>query len=263
MSGIPVRPAFPSERSAEGVAASHLPPAERSPGHAASAHDHHWLPIGRAAALLGVSPATLRLWTAAGKVPAKVTPGGHRRYAAADLQRLLAQREGAAWQEAAAQLVEVLRARYAELARDRLQRQAWFQRFDAQARARAHALGELLLAQVAQLITARGAPGESQRRAHLLRSGRRIGTAYGREIARRGLTAAEAVEAFLFFRTPILESVNATARAHPDLALPAGEALAAVTQFLDTVLLALTRSYERCAAAQRRPHGTPARKDAL
>jgi excisionase family DNA binding protein len=212
------------------------------------ASDTTWLPIRRAAELLGVSPATLRLWTAAGKVRAGVTPGGHRRYPEAEVRRLLAERPETDWDVVATELAAALRARYADLARGEAQRQAWFQRFDAEARARVHALGENLLAQVARLLTAPGA----RERARLLRDGRRVGAEYGREVARLGLAASDALEAFLFFRTPILESVNATVRARPGLALPAGDALAAVTDLLDAVLLALTRSYEESRARQRR-----------
>jgi hypothetical protein len=218
---------------------------------APAAGEPTWLPIRRAADLLGVSPATLRLWTAAGKVHAGVTPGGHRRYAEAEVRRLLAARPEADWDAVAAELAAALRARYADLARVEAQRQAWFHRFDAPARSRVHALGESLLAQVARLLAAPGA----RERARLLRDGRRIGAEYGREVARLGLAASDALEAFLFFRTPILESVNATVRARPGVALPAGEALAAVTDLLDAVLLALTRSYEasRSGGAGARP----------
>jgi excisionase family DNA binding protein len=205
-----------------------------------------WLSIRRAADLLGVSPATLRLWTAAGKVEARLTAGGHRRYAAEDLRQLLAREPTGRWNEVAEELAAALRARYAQLVRDEVQRQAWVHRFDAAARARVHALGEVLLAQVARLLAAPGA----RERASLLAQARRIGGQYGREVARLGLTASEAVEAFLWFREPILDAVNATARARPGLALPAGQALAAVTRLLDAVLLALTQSYERSAAAR-------------
>lgn len=44
-----------------------------------------WVSIGRAASLLGVNPATLRHWTTLGKLHAYRTPGGHRRYSAAEL----------------------------------------------------------------------------------------------------------------------------------------------------------------------------------
>ncbi|HLI28700.1 MAG TPA: helix-turn-helix domain-containing protein [Chloroflexota bacterium] len=200
-----------------------------------------WLSIRQAAARLGVSPATLRLWTAAGKIHAQVTAGGHRRYAAAEIARLQTGARAAEWETAAAALVTALRARYARLGRQEVQRRPWFASFDAAARERAHALGEQLLEQLARLLAAPGA----RERAPLLRDARRIGAQYGRELARLGLSASDALEAFLLFRSPIVDSVTAVVRTQPGLALPAGQALEAVTHYLDTVLLALTRAYER------------------
>lgn len=242
------------ERAGPAVAAASTPGGRRR-STVDARMDAGWLPIGDAAALLGVSPATLRLWTAAGKVRARVTPGGHRRYAAADLQQVLAETRGAGWEAAAERLVASLRRRYADLARGQLPRQRWFGLFDEAARARVHALGEALLAAVGRLLAA---PGDAER-ARLLREARRIGTQYGREVARLGLAASDALEAFLFFRTPILESVNGTVREHPGLALPAGEALAAVTELMDAVLLALTRSYERSRGRARVARSTAER----
>jgi excisionase family DNA binding protein len=45
-----------------------------------------WVGIRRASEILGVHPSTLREWTRAGRLDAFVTPGGHRRYRASDLQ---------------------------------------------------------------------------------------------------------------------------------------------------------------------------------
>jgi excisionase family DNA binding protein len=258
-----VPPVYAADRQAASHAAAASAPATElsDAGHLSADAPNTWLPIRRAAALLGISPATLRLWTAAGKVRAVMTPGGHRRYAEADLRPLLGSAAEASWESTASEIVESLRERYAQLARGEVQRQAWFGRFDAAARTRAHGLGESLLTLVARLLAAPGA----RERASLLPAARRIGGQYGREVARLGLTASDGLEAFLFFRTPILDSVNATVRARPGLALPAGAALAAVTDLMDEVLLALTRSYERSrvsvrgaerrAPAARRPRG--------
>lgn len=51
-----------------------------------------WLSLGPASSLLGVDPDTLRRWADAGRVRAFATPGGHRRFARADLDRLQATR---------------------------------------------------------------------------------------------------------------------------------------------------------------------------
>lgn len=48
-----------------------------------------WLGVQEASDMLGVSPATLRRWSAAGKVRAFTTPGGHRRYAESTIRELL------------------------------------------------------------------------------------------------------------------------------------------------------------------------------
>ena len=48
-----------------------------------------WLSLGKASRLLGVHPATLRQWADQGKIPVFRTPGGHRRFAEADVRALL------------------------------------------------------------------------------------------------------------------------------------------------------------------------------
>jgi excisionase family DNA binding protein len=47
------------------------------------------LNVGRAAAYLGVSPASLRNWSNRGLVPTYRTPGGQRRYDPADLDEFM------------------------------------------------------------------------------------------------------------------------------------------------------------------------------
>ena len=220
---------------------------------AAAPADDGWLSISQAAEQLGVSPATLRLWTAAGKIQARTTPGGHRRYAVGEVRRVQVGEQATTWDATAISLMEALRARYARLARVEVQQQAWFASFDAAALEHVHALGEAVLGGIACLLAAPGA----RERAPLLRQARRIGAEYGREVARLGLSPSAALEAFLLFRAPILESVTAVVRTRPGLALPAGQALLAVTGYLDTVLLALSRAHEAQTRAaslgQRRP----------
>ncbi len=49
----------------------------------------HWLKMGEATDLLGVSTATLRRWADAGHIHAFTTPGGHRRFDQADVLAML------------------------------------------------------------------------------------------------------------------------------------------------------------------------------
>src|SRR5689334_5097875 len=48
-----------------------------------------WVSLSEASRLLGVSPATVRRWSDAGRLRAFTTPGGHRRFSRSALQRLL------------------------------------------------------------------------------------------------------------------------------------------------------------------------------
>ena len=50
-----------------------------------------WLTLGQAAKYLGVAQSTMRKWSDVGRVPAFYTPGGHRRYRRADLDKFLEQ----------------------------------------------------------------------------------------------------------------------------------------------------------------------------
>lgn len=51
-----------------------------------------WLALGAASRLVGVDPDTLRRWADEGRISAYATPGGHRRFAREDLERLVAAR---------------------------------------------------------------------------------------------------------------------------------------------------------------------------
>ena len=60
------------------------------PGRAASpaASSSDWLSLGPASRQLGVDPDTLRRWADVGRIRSFTTPGGHRRFARADVARL-------------------------------------------------------------------------------------------------------------------------------------------------------------------------------
>jgi excisionase family DNA binding protein len=62
------------------------------PGAALRTASPEWLSLGPASRVVGVDPDTLRRWADDGRVRAYATPGGHRRFAVADLQRVVTSR---------------------------------------------------------------------------------------------------------------------------------------------------------------------------
>lgn len=71
-----------------------------------------WIPLGAASRMLGVDPATLRRWAAAGRVESYRTPGGHRRFSRAVVDRVRASRTPVGTQAWAAAHPERVRAAY-------------------------------------------------------------------------------------------------------------------------------------------------------
>jgi hypothetical protein len=65
-----------------------------APRHHVTDDQEVWLGVQEASDMLGVSPATLRRWSVAGKVRAFTTPGGHRRYAESTIRQLLGRAAG-------------------------------------------------------------------------------------------------------------------------------------------------------------------------
>jgi excisionase family DNA binding protein len=163
--------------------------------------DSRWLSLGEAASRLGVDEATLRHWADTGRIRTFRTPGGHRRFLAADLRALL-QRETPRVEDLG-QLVERRSARV--LARSpgqSLKDRPWFVSLDADMRQRARGYGRELFGAIVRYMSEPQA--RKTLREHLLDHGRR----YGREIRAAGVGPADAAEAFGFFRGLVLKLVT-------------------------------------------------------
>jgi excisionase family DNA binding protein len=196
----------------------------------------------RACEILGVNQSTLRTWTDSGRVPVFLTPGGHRRYREADLRALL---ESGAAGTAVEPLSTALLAshdRYEQVARGALS-SPWFQRFDADARRQFRLLGVSML----NLLTTHLVASTGGEREDAMARARDLASEYGQMATRLGLTLAEATEAFLLFRNPVLETVHQWLAAQSAPTRHASDMLGRVNQFMDQVLIAMTAAHERGA----------------
>lgn len=206
------------------------------PASAATAQGR-WLTLGQACRVLGVDESTLRRWADGGHVHAFRTPGGHRRFAESDVQELIEGRrhDGQHYRELSDLTVSRVRR---QLHRASAREASWYTTVDDSIRERLRPLGRRLAALAADYL------GRKPRRAGLLEDARELGREYGRALASSGLSLAQAVEAFIFFRRSLDDATKQAAQRH---GLAAGAALGAceqVTALADQALVGMTEAYE-------------------
>jgi excisionase family DNA binding protein len=207
--------------------------------------DDPWLALGAASRLVGVAPDTLRRWADSGRVESFVTPGGHRRFLRSALEAMMnaprRHRYG----------VDRLTGSAGTISGEVHRRMArsgaappWQARLSAEQRADFRRWGQRTFNLVLEYV----ATGKRAERALLLGEAEKMGALYGAEASRAGLSLAEAVEAFLFYRSPVLEAIAAHLRRRSaeltDLTTAYREATAAI----DGVLTALVASYREGSA---------------
>jgi len=198
--------------------------------------------IRRAAEILGVNQATVRQWSDAGKVQAFTTPGGHRRFIEDDLLRLTTPR-GPSPKSSLAEMLLATGGQYEALVRRCLAGSTWFGSFDDDARRGFRILGTSMLSLVSGHLT-----GSRRERERSLCEGREVAAEYGAAAARLGLSLSEATEAFLLFRTPVVEGLNRWLRQSGCSPRAADELLRRAGLFMDQVLLSMATAYEATRA---------------
>lgn len=206
-----------------------------------------WLSINEACERLGVDQSTLRRWSDAGKIPVFRTPGGHRRYAEDDLVSLVggrrADRPRVIREELTDRSLSAFKEGFWQGARER----RWFRAFSPSKHDELRLLGRRLI----DLAVRFAASPESADRGSFLDEGRQIGEQYGVSSARAGLTPAEAVEAFLYFRSPVVRSMLGMIEEQGLAAHRAARVFVDMGQFMDQVLLAMVSIHGATPPAER------------
>ena len=194
-----------------------------------------WLPLGDACRLLDVSQATLRQWADCGHLRVYRTPGGHRRFLQDDVETLInGDFLGPEPGREAGLEQSVLRRIRRRLHHQSMDRQAWYQRVEAENRVRLRLFGRRLLSLLAQQGPVR------PRRRQVLTEAYLLGREYAAEMAGRSAPLKETVEAFFFFRTMVL-----------DLAEP--RSWNRILELADQALMGVIESYQ-----ERMPQPEPA-----
>jgi excisionase family DNA binding protein len=161
-----------------------------------------WMSLREAAEMLGMHPATVRLWADRNEIPSRRTSGGHRRFRRTDIEARLSQRTEQRSSPAGQLLIQSVlgRVRFA-LTGGTLDTFPWYQHFDEKAREGYGLLGRRVLELLLRAIN------DGTHNDELRREAVSLGTAYGSITRDSHVPVAEAVRAFLYFRTLLDESV--------------------------------------------------------
>lgn len=206
-----------------------------------------WLSIHAACAYLGVDQSTLRRWSDAGRVPVFRTPGGHRRYAENDLRALVGggppreQRSRVSNQALTDRSLSAYEDAFLRGARER----RWYRAYGTTTQEEHRRLGRRLVDLAIRYASLAPSAGD---RESLLGEGRQIGEHYGRAGAAAGLSASETVEAFLYFRHPVVQTMT---RVVEEEELATGRAVRLFVEtagFMDQVLVATIAAHEATTA---------------
>jgi len=190
------------------------------------------LSLKDAAAIIGVHPSTVRLWTDKGILPAHRTAGGHRRYQRVDVE-LWAEHLRRGSLETDDMLQSAVRNIRMRIAEGSLEAEAWYQKLDEDARVHYRRSGHSLFQGMITFLSS--SEGDAGSEAHA------IGFEYASRAHRYDLSYVEAAQAFLFFRNTLIESVVHAYRAAN---IPFDEMLHRMHAFTDTILVSLLQTYQ-------------------
>ena len=204
-----------------------------------------WLALGRAASMLGVDPDTLRRWADAGRVRSFTTPGGHRRFARPDLERVLAvRRAGRRSLAALGGTTEKFAKAYGREYRAEVA--VPVAGTDDAARAAFRTEGRRLVETLLAYLDA----DDTAEKARLEDSANGIVDQTAQRLAVTGMSASEAMAVFVAARSPFLMALESLGRRRALDAPAVMRLYAEAATLLDRLLL-------RFVAAIQPPRGTP------
>jgi excisionase family DNA binding protein len=194
--------------------------------------------ISDACQILNVSETALRQWTDEGKIKAFVTPGGHRRYAVADLKKFMSSPlKVVGIRDLVVELEDAANS-LRDTAMTSLHGKEWYARLEPEARHRLAGLGRSML-QV--IIKYANEPG---RRDETIGLARDVGQDFGRTLATLGLPLTDSVEAFLLHRDPILNAATHLMK-KGTLTGRFVEAIPLMAQVMDEALVSLVAAHQQ------------------
>ncbi|MBK8135982.1 MAG: helix-turn-helix domain-containing protein [Chloroflexi bacterium] len=200
--------------------------------------DSEWVSLRRAAELLGVHPATVRNWADKGDIPSRRTPGGHRRFRLADLQRQIRQHSELQPVEVQVIIQNALGETRLQVGEGHLSGAPWYAAMREETRQAMRTQGRALLEELRQYL-ASGAPDSGLGRAI------DMGTKYAVGLIADGLSLPQAVRGFIYFSDFVINSVLTWSElAAPRSPSEWAQLLRQVNTFMNAMLLSIIEYYQ-------------------
>jgi excisionase family DNA binding protein len=197
-----------------------------------------WLSLRRAADILGVHPATVRTWADEGKINARRTPGGHRRFRKSELMQY-AQSYGEL-QPVDVQVIiqNALGQARMEIGGGTLSEAPWYAAMGEKTRIEMRSRGRELLERLREYL-ATGARDEK------LAPAIQLGKEYAAILSEDGLTLPQALRGFFYFGEFVINSILTWTEITPPRSAPEWANLVRqVNNFMNAMLLSLVEYYE-------------------
>ena len=196
-----------------------------------------WLSLSEVAAMLGVHPSTVRSWSDQGHLPAHRTQGGHRRFRRAEVEMWIQTHREVGLDEGHLVVQAALKDIRVKVSEGSLENEGWYGKIDEEARSQYRRSGRALLQGLLDSLAADGDYDDSEARS--------LGFEYASRGWRRGLTAAEASRAFLFFRNVLLDAMLSVYEESTIQTPKAwGDIFRKIYRFTDRIQITLLETYE-------------------
>jgi excisionase family DNA binding protein len=195
-----------------------------------------WLSLSDAAKVLGIHPSTVRLWSDKGILPTHKTQGGHRRYKHDEIALWEESNHKSSEIEPERMMQEVIKTVRMQISEGRLQAETWYQKLDEDARTQYRMSARSLFHGLMTYMATEGVDAESEAYA--------IGYEYASRAHRYSLNYVDAVRAFLFFRTTLINSVI---KVYQDSNLPSRQTAVVfgkMYSFTDDILISLLQTFQ-------------------
>ena len=207
-----------------------------------------WVGLSEASRVLGVSTATLRRWSDAGRLRVFTTPGGHRRFSRSALERLLPADRSRRPSLGGAGLSPSMIARtYRRASREAAPELPWVLALTEAQRLLFRERGHVLAASLLQYLDAT----QPDTAAYHLKEASSTSGEYGNVAAGLGLSLSQTIEGFLRFRAPFHQELAVAARRRGFDTTETTDLLQAAEGAMDRLLVA-TMNGHTAATARRR-----------